>query len=79
MNVQTLLREARTITFLSLRVQGEGVSRSPSTAMNYFSAANGIGPWSGWLRRGLDQYLLGNYQQSVLCYVMGGELGECCC
>ena len=37
--------------------QGSGVARSPKDAVYYLSAASQIGPWSGWLRRGLNLYL----------------------
>lgn len=45
------------------------------TALNYLQPANAIGPWSGWIRRGLDHYLLHQFPQSLLAYVHGGELG----
>jgi hypothetical protein len=64
-------------------MDGQGVSRSPSTAMLYLNAAAQIGPWSGWLRRGLDAYLAGLqsnapvqlFAMSLMCYLQAGEIG----
>jgi len=52
------------------------VVRSAEEAMQYLFAAMHIGPWAGWLRRGLDHYLNGHYELSVHCYLHGGELGR---
>jgi hypothetical protein len=43
--------------------------------MKYYQAANSIGRWSGWLRRGFDQYLSGNYYRSTRCYLYAAEFG----
>jgi TPR repeat protein len=63
-------------------MDGQGVSRNPSTAMLYLNAAVQIGPWSGWLRRGLDAYLAGLqsntaqlFSMSLMCYLQAGEIG----
>ena len=40
-------------------LQGLGVVRSAVIAMPYLTATLEIGPWGGYLRRGLDAYLLG--------------------
>lgn len=64
-------------------MDGLGVSRSPSNAMLYLTAAVNIGPWSGWLRRGLDAYLAGMqsntpariFAMSLMCYLQAGEIG----
>ena len=45
--------------------------------MVYLSAAMSVGPWGGWLRRGLDQYLAEAHSRSLLCYLHAAELGEC--
>jgi TPR repeat protein len=52
------------------------VPRSVKAALSYFSAATAIGPWSGWMRRGFDQYLRGNYERSVGAYLHAAELGK---
>lgn len=53
-----------------------GVARDPVEAMVYLSAANNVGPWAGWLRRGLDQYLEDAFAKSLMCYLRAGEVGE---
>lgn len=42
----------------------------------YHKTATSIGAWAGWLRRGFDQYLRGQYSRSVGAYLHAGELGE---
>jgi len=66
----------------NMHLQGKGVVRSPTEALTYLSAANDVGPWVGWLRRGFNQYVHGQstgiekyYERSVLCYLHSGELG----
>ena len=49
--------------------------RSASTALQYFSSATAIGPWAGWLRRGFDQYLRGQFERSVGAYLHAAEIG----
>eukprot|EP01031_Cornospumella_fuschlensis_P031360 gene31360-37900_t len=39
--------------------QGKGVIRSPSQSLTYLKAARELGPWGGYVRRGLDLYLGG--------------------
>lgn len=56
-------------------LQGNGVARSATTALNYLTAAGYSGPWGMWIRRGLDNYLVGDYHRALLCYAHGGELG----
>ena len=59
-----------------LSLSGVGVPRSPHTAMMYLTATIGIGPWSQWLRRGLDYYLSqSHYHLSLNCYLYAAELG----
>lgn len=60
---------------MSGSLQGRGVTRSAKTALSYFSAATAIGPWAGWVRRGLDQYLRGHYDRSLGAYLHAAELG----
>lgn len=55
--------------------QGRGVQRSAQTALTYYSAATSIGPWAGWMRRGFDQYLRGNFGCSLGAYLHAAELG----
>ena len=55
--------------------RGTGVQRSARKAMEFQSAAMNIGPWIGWLRRGLDLYLHEDYYSSVVSYFHAGELG----
>ena len=40
----------------TMRLAGSGVLRSASLACEYLAASAGIGPWSQWLRRGVDHY-----------------------
>ena len=49
--------------------------RSPSEALTYYTAAISVGPWSGLLRRGLDQYLTNHFGRALFCYLLGGEIG----
>ena len=37
---------------------------------------NEPGPWSSWIRRGLDQYFQKKYHNSLNCYLYAGELGS---
>eukprot|EP01041_Mallomonas_annulata_P003465 gene3465-6894_t len=62
-------------TLGNMHMIGDGVHRSSTDAVTYFNAAVNIGPWSGWLRRGLDQFLMKRYPRSLMCYVLAGELG----
>jgi TPR repeat protein len=59
-----------------MHMMGSGVERSPARAVTYYSAAVGIGPWSRWIRRGLDHYLNGNFVHSLHCYLLAGEFGK---
>ena len=54
---------------------GLGVVRSPEYALTYFAATLNIGPWNGWLRKGLDRYLDGDYVTALACYAFAAELG----
>lgn len=44
----------------TIHLEGLGVVRSPAQALFFMNAAISVGPWAGWLRRGLDGYLLGS-------------------
>lgn len=60
---------------LLLVAENSSLTRSPREALVYLSAVNKIGPWSGWIRRGLDQYLSGRYLGSLACYLYAAEMG----
>lgn len=64
------------LSFRLTLLQGEGTPRSSSQALAYLTAAANVGPWSQWLRRGLDHYLLKDYARSLLCYLYAGEMGN---
>jgi TPR repeat protein len=59
-----------------MHLLGQGVDRSADKAITYYSAAVSIGPWSRWIRRGLDHYLQGNFVHSLRCYLLAGEFGK---
>ncbi|CAM9636099.1 unnamed protein product, partial [Ectocarpus fasciculatus] len=54
---------------------GHGVQRSVEDALYYLNSINALGPWAGWVRRGLDAYLEKNVKHASLCYLHAGELG----
>ena len=57
-------------------MKGQGIiARNSEAALPYLSAALLIGPWLGWLRRGLDLYLTGQFRRSANCYLHAGEIG----
>lgn len=58
-----------------MHYDGKGVSRSVPDALYYLNSINALGPWAGWVRRGLDAYLERNVAHSILCYLHGAELG----
>ena len=37
--------------------EGVGIKRSATEALKFLEPASSMGSWSGWLRRGLDQYI----------------------
>ena len=51
--------------------------KSDELAMKSYRAANDIGPWVRWIRRGFNSYVNGDMLHSVLCYTYAAELGEC--
>ena len=67
-------------------MEGIGVERNADLSLQYLSVAASIGPWNGWLRRGLDQYLESMKSKnselrsllltrSLFAYLHAGELG----
>jgi hypothetical protein len=44
-------------------------------ALSYYTPAQEIGPWIGWLRRGFDSFVTKSYLHSINQYVYAGELG----
>ena len=58
-----------------MHYRGHGVQRSVSDALYYLNSINALGPWAGWVRRGLDAYLEKNLKHATLCYLHAGELG----
>lgn len=54
---------------------GAGVDRSVSDALKYLSSVSAMGPWAGWVRRGLDAYLEGQHALSAMCYLHAGNVG----
>lgn len=59
----------------AMYLRGEGLSRSAKSSLEYLIAATNIGPWSGWMRRGIDMYFSQKYRQAVLSYILAGEMG----
>ena len=56
----------------NMYMEGIGVPRSATQALFFTTAAIGVGPWAGWLRRGFDSYLIGT--RSRFSTVIGGSL-----
>jgi TPR repeat protein len=54
---------------------GCGVDRSPTEALRYLSSVASMGPWVGWVRRGLDAYLEGQHALSAMCYLHAANIG----
>lgn len=59
----------------NMHYQGHGVVRSVPDALYYLNSINALGPWAGWVRRGLDAYLERNTNHASLCYLHAGEIG----
>jgi TPR repeat protein len=59
----------------NMRLQGQGVERSVPAALRYLNSINALGPWAGWVRRGLDAYLERDAGRAALCYLHAAELG----
>ncbi len=52
------------------------MKHSPATALEYLSAVISIGPWSGWLRMGLNQFLDKRFMRSLSSYTYASIFGE---
>ena len=50
----------------TIHLEAAGVARSPLQSLFFLTAANGVGPWAAWLRRGLDGYLQGARRQTAV-------------
>ena len=49
----------------NMYMDGLGVPRSAMQALFFTTAAIGVGPWAGWLRRGFDAYMIGNTRSPI--------------
>ena len=61
----------------NMHMDGVGVPRSAAQALFFTTAAIGVGPWAGWLRRGFDSYLVGTrsgFSMAAIDTVTGGSL-----
>lgn len=59
----------------NMHYYGHGVTRSVPEALYYLKSINALGPWAGWVRRGLDAFLEKNVNHASLCYMHAGEIG----
>jgi hypothetical protein len=51
------------------------VRRSAEDSLKYLSPISGMGPWVGWVRRGLDAYLNKDYSGAAAAYAYAAEIG----
>lgn len=56
--------------------EGVGVKRNTEEALKYIRAAYSIGSHHGWVRRGLDNYMNGHYEEALMCYARAAGTGH---
>lgn len=51
------------------------MARSTVDSLHHLGPISSMGPWVGWIRRGLDAYLSGDHAAAALCYAHAAEIG----